>query len=94
MALKASKAAYKEFVRSTVWADLKDIINERITINQSELEYQPLEEDVWIDIRRVASARAKLGELRYLLNLPKFLLNQYDELSKMKEEEEEDGGKR
>lgn len=91
MALKGNKGAYEEFVRSSVWADLKDIIKERITLNQNELEYESPNEDVWIDIRRVAASRAKLGELRYLEVLPKFLLSHYDELSKI-EEEEEDGG--
>lgn len=88
MALKATKIGLEEFLRSGVWADFKDIINERITLNQEELEYQGSNEDVWIDIRRVASTRAKLGELRYLLELPKFLLERYDELSKMEEEVE------
>ncbi len=88
MALKASRVELEEFLRSGVWADLKDILNERIAINQNELEREDMEEDVWIDIRRVASMRAKLGELRYLLELPKFLTEKYDELSKMEEEVE------
>ena len=88
--LKANKAAFEEFLRSSVWNDLKDIIDERITLALRELEYESLIEDVWIDIRRVASARARLGELRYLMNLPEFLADQYDELSKI-EEGEEDG---
>ena len=91
MGLKASKVAVEEFLNSGVWADLRDIIGGRIAINQSELSREDLEEDVWIDIRRVASMRAKLGELRYLLELPRFLLEQYDELSKI-EEGEGDGG--
>lgn len=89
--LRASKAAFKEFVRSTVWADLKDILNERIAINQEELDAENLNEDVWIDIRRVASLRAKLGELRYLASLPKFLLDQHEELAKIEEGEKDDG---
>ncbi len=91
MALKANKAAFVEFLRSSVWTDLKDIIDERIALNLQELEYESPNEDVWIDIRRVASGRARLGELRYLINLPEFLAEQYDELSKI-EEGEEDGG--
>lgn len=90
MALKANKAAFDEFLRSSVWADLKDIIEERIALNLKELEYESSNEDVWVDIRRVASTRARLGELRYLMNLPEFLAEQYDELSKI-EEGEEDG---
>ena len=90
MALKANKAAFEEFLRSSVWVDLKDIISERITLCLKELEYKSPNEDVWIDIRRVASSRARLGELRYLQNLPEFLAEQYDELSKI-EEGEEDG---
>ena len=90
MALKATKIGLEEFLRSGVWADFKDILEERIKLNQDELEYQSLGEDVWIDIRRVASTRAKLGELRYLLELPKFLLKSYDELSKIEEEVDED----
>lgn len=92
MALKASKIGLEDFLRSGVWEDLKDIIEERIAINVQELEYESPNEDVWIDIRRVASIRAKLGELRYLLNLPKFLAEQYESISKMEEEGEEDGG--
>jgi hypothetical protein len=87
VALKASKVAYEEFLKSSVWADLKDIIEERIALNVSELEYESPNEDVWIDIRRVAASRAKLGELRYLEVLPKFLLSHYDELSKIEEGE-------
>lgn len=90
MALKSSKAGLEEFLRSSVWADLKDIISERIALNTEELEYESPNEDVWIDIRRVASTRAKLGELRYLKELPKFLLDRYEELSTI-EEGEEDG---
>jgi len=91
VALKATKIGLEEFLRSGVWADFKDILEERIKLNQDELEYQSPGEDVWIDIRRVASTRAKLGELRYLLELPEFLLDNYEELSKMEEEVEEDG---
>ncbi len=91
MALKASKVAYEEFLKSGVWSDLRDIINERIALNRDELEHEESDEDVWKDIRRVAKNRARLGELQYLLHLPKFLLEQYDELSKI-EEGEEDGG--
>ena len=93
MALKASKSSLDEFLRSGVWADLKDIINERISLNREELEAENLNEDVWIDIRRVASIRARLGELQYLLELPKFLLERYEELSKIEEEGEEDAGR-
>ena len=92
MALKTNKQALTEFLSSSVWADLKDIIRERIALNVEELEYQSSGEDVWIDIRRVASSRAKLGELRYLLELPRFLLEKFDELSKLDEEVKEDGG--
>ena len=92
MALKTNKQALTEFLSSSVWADLKDIIRERIALNVEELEYQSPDEDVWIDIRRVASSRAKLGELRYLLELPRFLLEKFDELSKLDEEVKEDGG--
>ena len=91
MALRASKAAIDEFLRSAVWTDLKDIITERIALSQEELEVEDPSEDVWKDIRRVASARARLGELRYLLELPNFLLNSYEELSKIEEEEEDAG---
>lgn len=90
MALKAGKGALDEFLRSGVWADLKDIIVERIALSQEELECQNLNEDVWIGIRRDTALKARLGELRYLLELPKFLLERYDELSKMEEEVEED----
>jgi len=89
VALKANKAAFEEFLRSSVWVDLKDIISERITLALRELEYESPNEDVWTDIRRVASARARLGELRYLENLPEFLADQYDELSKIEEGEED-----
>jgi hypothetical protein len=92
VALKTNKQALTEFLSSSVWADLKDIIRERIALNVEELEYQSSGEDVWIDIRRVASSRAKLGELRYLLELPRFLLEKFDELSKLDEEVKEDGG--
>lgn len=88
MALKATKIGLEEFIRSGVWADLKDILNERIVINQNELNREDLEEDVWKSIRRDTALKARLGELLYLLELPKFLLEKYDELSKMEEEVE------
>ena len=90
MALKATKIGLEEFLRSAVWADLKDILDERIVINQNELDREDLEEDVWVSIRRDTALKAKLGELRYLLELPKFLLKSYDELSKIEEEVDED----
>ncbi|MDI6785122.1 MAG: hypothetical protein QMD92_00275 [bacterium] len=90
MALKSSKIEYGEFLRSRIWADLKTIIKERIKSNTMELEYESPSEDVWIDIRRVASSRARIGELRYLSELPSFLLEKYDELFEIEEEGEED----
>jgi len=90
VALKASKIGLDEFLRSGVWADLKDILKERIAINQNELNREDLEEDVWIGIRRDTALKARLGELQYLLNLPRFLADQYEAISKMEEEGEED----
>lgn len=90
VALKANKGDYTEFLSSRVWADMKTIIKERISLNTEELEYENPGEDVWIDIRRVASTRARLGELRYLLELPGFLLEKHDEISNINEEVDED----
>lgn len=86
MALKVSKDTLGEFLRSSIWSDLQDIIEERIALYVEELKYESPNEDVWVDIRRVAAARAKLGELEYLFNLPKFLFDNYDGLSRMEEE--------
>ena len=88
MALKSNKYSLEELLRSPAWADLKDILQERIRRTMDELEFSNLNEDVWISIRRMTALQARLGELRFLEVLPEFMLEHYEELAKIEEGEE------
>lgn len=90
MGLKSNKYALEELLRSPAWADLNDVLKERINRAVDELEYSDLNEDVWISIRRVTAAQARLGELRFLEALPRFMMEHYEDLAKI-EEGEKDG---
>jgi len=92
VALKSSKVTIEEFLRSSVWADLKDILKARVELNRKEITYEPIDdESVWVDVRRTASARARLGELGFLLRLPEYLLEQWEVIHEMEEEVDKDG---
>lgn len=83
MTLKSSRYSLEELLRSSAWADLKDILHERIKRTMDELEYSNLSEDVWISIRRVTALQARLEELRFLEVLPNFMLEHFEDLSKI-----------
>lgn len=91
MGLRASKQSFGELLSSAAWADICDILDERIEEAKAELLYESTNEDVWIDIRRVAKNRARLGELLYLREIPKFFFEHYDELERIEEGEKDAG---
>ncbi len=85
--MRCSKQDLAVFLSSSVWADIKEIINGRIDKVKDDLLLYDKEVDVFKDMREVSYNRGRIEELRFLLLLPEFLFNQFDLL---KEEEEGD----
>lgn len=87
--MRASKLQFEEFSKSLVWQDLRDLLIVRRNSIRDDLE-EGVKADVSpdIEIRESARMRGQAEELKFILGLPEFIVNSYDNLSE--EEDEKD----
>lgn len=75
--LKASESTYKEFVKSSIWDDIKAVLTTRLELIRDDLEY---------NADNIDELRGRAKELRFLLNLPQYIIDNYTRLSEIEKE--------
>lgn len=78
--MKATRVQYQEFLSSFVWEDVKTILKERLEDVRNHFEIDA-SADPWEDIKQVAHNRGRAEELRYLLELPGFIIQNFESLT-------------
>lgn len=78
--MKATKIQYREFSSSFVWEDLKTILKERLKDIRDQLE-RATSGDPAQEMHRIAQNRGRAEELRYLLELPGFIIENFESLA-------------
>lgn len=77
--LKASKNDYKNFIDSAVWHDICGVLKARLEIVRNDLERA--------DNDNIDILRGEAKEIRFLLNLPQYIVDNYEKIMLVEKEE-------
>ena len=88
--MRASKIQFEEFGRSTAWQDIKKLLLLRRADIRDALE-EGVAEDISpeTEMRESARMRGRAEELKFITELPEFIVKTYDQLT---EEEGDENG--
>lgn len=86
--MRATKNQFSDFVQSVMWEDLKKILLlRRSEIRDTLEEGSPADIDPQTEMRESARLRGRSEELKYIVDLPQLIVDNYDEFNREEEEE-------
>lgn len=86
--MRATKMQFSDFVQSVMWEDLKKILLlRRSEIRDTLEEGSPADIDPQVEMRESARLRGRSEELKYIVDLPQLIVDNYDEFNREEEEE-------
>lgn len=84
--MRATLEQMREFEKSLIWLDIRDFLLERLDGIRDELEGNTKVLDLINDMKDTMLNRGRAEEVRFLLELPKILVENYKALQSVKEE--------
>lgn len=86
--MRATKIQFSDFIETVVWMDIKKILLlRRSEVRDTLEEGSPADIDVQTEIRESARLRGRSDELKYIVDLPRLIVDNYDEFNREEEEE-------